>query len=648
MKKRENPISCKHLKSKKSQVTVFVIIAIIIAASIASYFVIKKVYSPTIPQAITPVNDYYLSCVKSVVLDGANIMASQGGYIELPDFEPGSEHAPFSNQLGFMGRAVPYWYYISGNGIAKEQAPTKSEMESQLADYLEQQIISQCDFGNFNEQGFEVYLDPVVSARTTINSGEISVSLNQEMIVSYGNDTYIIKAHAANVNSRLGRFYELAKEIYDYEQSEMFLENYSVDVLYTYAPVSGAELSCSPMIWNPNDVFSNLRTALEQNIQMLKIPGSYYTSSNEHTQYFIAGKGSDLKAESGEAVNFLYSPLWPSRLEVWPTENDIMLANPVGNQPGLSAMGFCYVPYKFVYDVYFPVLIQIYNPDNSEEVFQFPIAVVLNKNVPRESLDSAYIEPTFSVCENANTEISAYTYNLNLEPVEANLKFKCITDVCNLGTTKIYNETGYSSLEALVPQCVNGVLIASAPGYKDKKYFISTNQEIVADIILSKKYKIPLEVYVDGSLSNEFSVITLSEISDENTSEYVGAVSYPYSREIEVSDGYYAVDVKTYRTSAINIPATTQDYCAKVPRAGVLGVLGLEEEKCSQITIPGQTVSSSLGAGGKTNYYFTQNELESANVIKIYTTSIAQPSSIAQLSSTYDQIEKQNIEVVVA
>jgi hypothetical protein len=643
MQKREYNISW---KSKKSQITLFVILAIIIVVIIAGYFILRSIYFPEVPKAIAPVNDYYLSCVKAVASEGANIMESQGGYIELPDFEAGSDYAPFSNQLGFMGMAVPYWYYISGNGVAKEQVPTKASMQEQLANYIEGEINNKCDFGSFKTQGFEVYLNPGgISAKTTINTDAISVSVNQEMIVVYENSTYTINSHSAQANSHLGRFYDLAKKIYDYEQSRMFLENYSSDVLYTYAPVSGAEISCAPKIWNPTEVFSGLRTALEQNIQMLKVQGDYYTSANEHTPYFIVGKGSDLKTDTGTAVNFVYSKAWPSRLEVWPTENDLMIANPVGNQPGLSAMGFCYVPYKFVYDVYFPVLIQVYNPSDATEVFQFPVAVVLNKNVPREALDSGYIEPVASICNNANTQLSVYTYDIHLNPIEANIKFKCLTDVCHLGITEIDNETGSFSLEKAVPQCANGVLIASADGYREEKYPISTNEKTLAEIILAKKYKMALEIYIDGALSNDFSVLTINDILGENDTEYAESVSYPSTKTIELAEGNYNFDLKVYKGSSITIPATTRDYCAKIPRGGVLGLFGLEEEQCMETTIPSQTVSNILGAGGKINYYAGLTELENAQVMRVYATSIKQPASVEEIGAVYDQIEKQNIDI---
>jgi len=61
-----------------------------------------------------------------------------------------------------------------------------------------------------------------------------------------------------------------------------------------------------------------------------------------------------------------------------------LIANPVGNQPGLGVLCFCYVPYHFVYNIGYPVLIQVYS---GEEIFQFPVAVVVKGNKPREALD---------------------------------------------------------------------------------------------------------------------------------------------------------------------------------------------------------------------------------------------------------------------
>jgi hypothetical protein len=68
-----------------------------------------------------------------------------------------------------------------------------------------------------------------------------------------------------------------AKQINDKENSQYFLENYAIDSLYLYAPVVGSELSCSPLIWTPSEVFKDIDSALEANIGLIKVKGDYYS-----------------------------------------------------------------------------------------------------------------------------------------------------------------------------------------------------------------------------------------------------------------------------------------------------------------------------------------------------------------------------------
>ena len=50
---------------------------------------------------------------------------------------------PFSSQLNFLGDFIPYWYYVSGNNIQKEQMPSKNDMEEQLEEFIEEKIMIQ-------------------------------------------------------------------------------------------------------------------------------------------------------------------------------------------------------------------------------------------------------------------------------------------------------------------------------------------------------------------------------------------------------------------------------------------------------------------------------------------------------------------------
>jgi hypothetical protein len=379
----------------------------------------------------------------------------------------------------------------------------------------------------------------------------------------------------------------------------------------------------------------------------LKFKGDYYTPKNKYTNYFVVGEESSLELNNAQ-VAFRYGADWPSRFEVWPTKNNLMIANPIGNQQGLAVMGFCYAPYKFVYDMYFPVLVQIMSQDG-EEVFQFPVSVVIAKNNPKQALPADYTESETRICDNANTEITVTTYNINLEPVEADVEFKCLEDTCSLGKTQVGNGTGNESgdamLTALVPQCVNGILVAKNKDYSDKKYIISTNEENYADIVLDRKYKMNLEIYVNGVLSQDLSILGVNEVV-ENSTNSLQTVAYPYNREIELSEGNYNFELMVYKAGSVTVPATTSRQCVTVPQSGILGLFGMEEEKCTDINLPSQKLTNVVYAGGNTNYYATPSELEKARTMKVYATSVKMPSSYEQIPETYDSLEGKSLDIV--
>jgi len=623
--------------SRTGQVTIFVIIAIVLVLAIGGYFLLKNTVFTQVPKSISPVQEYYSSCIRGLILDAASVAGSHAGYIENPDFTPGNNYAPFSSELDFLGTGIPYWYYISSSGLPKEQIPSKKQMEQQFNNYLEQQITI-CNLDSFVTQGYGINLGQA-KFKTSINADKINVDLSQRIQINFGEDKYSVSGFNVETSSKLGAFYDLAKKIYDYQIKNAFLENYSRDVLYTYAPVSGTKFECSPVIWNPNDVLNKLRKALEVNIQAIKVQGDYYTGAND---YYVVGKGSDLNLKN-EQVNFLYSENWAGRFEVWPTKGGLMQANPLGTQPGLSGMGFCYAPYKFVYDLYFPVLIQI-SDRTGEELFQFPFAVVISKNVPRVAQESVYIEQQASICDNANTEISVSTYNVNLEPIEAALQFKCVNDVCHIGKTQLDNQTSMSTLSASVPQCYNGFIIANAPGYKEKKYQISTNSETSADIILDREYQLSVEVYVDRVLTSDSSILV---ITDSNDASFGANLAYPQNNKLALAEGDYLFDLKVFRQNALTLPPITSTQCVNVPKEGLLGFLGLEEEKCTTINVPSQTLTNVLYAGGKINQYITPSELEGASTLKIYATSIGLPANYEDIALGYDRIQTKSLYVEI-
>jgi len=619
---------------KKGHVSVFIIVAIVLVGLIIAYFVLTSSDNAGVPQNFQPVYNYYLQCIQSNTEEGAKILGSKGGYIENPTFDAGSEYMPFSSELSFLGIGVPYWYYISANGIVKEQVPALTEIENQLNEYIINEM-KYCDFSEFEKQGYTIVYDEP-SVKTRINSNTIDVEVEQNLILSFGTEYFRKDSHSTKINSALGKFYEFAQKVYSVHNEGMFLENYTVDILRLYAPVDDTELTCSPKIWKVSDIREDLTEAISANIPAIKIKGDYYTLSSEENKYFEVDVGEDANFD----VNFFYSPDWPMKMEVWPSEDGLMTADPVGIQENLGMLGFCYVPYHFVYDLAYPVMIQLYAGD---EMFQFPVVVYINKNKPREpAITDSVPQVVPELCDHKVRDITISTYNTTLDPVEAKIKFKCFDTSCSLGNTSIEGED--STLTTKIPQCVNGFLIATAEGYDTKKYLLSDMSESSSFLVLEKNYNLSLEVERGGNLlSDDYAVLNFIKIGDTNTSK---TFSYPEQKYITLSPGDYEITAYIYSNSTIRLEGSTTEKCVDVPKSGLLGVVGLTEKKCFDMNIPNQIVSSAVSGGGTQNYYITESELSESSKLIISAKSFGVPNSATELQKNYNSISTNDLEVI--
>lgn len=615
-------------ENKRGQVTVFIIVAIIIVAAIGVFFLIKSQISTTeIPANLEPVYAAFLSCIEEDTLVGISVLESQGGYIELPEFESGSAYMPFSSQLSFLGNPIPYWYYVSGNNIQKEQVPSLKNMEEQLGDFIEDKIHG-CLLDSYLESGYGISMGDEVEANIDIRDEEVEINLKMLLGLERANDTASVRNHNVVVNSRLGKLYDEAREIYDYEQDTLFLENYGVDTLRLYAPVDGVELSCSPKIWNADEVFDELQLAIEANTNALKVDGGDFELQSRENRYFVV----DVPGIESNVL-FWNSRNWSSSFEVNPSEESVLMANPIGNQPGMGALGFCYIPYHFVYNVNYPVLVQVYQ---GQEIFQFPLAVVIQGNKPREALDTSAVGvPESELCTYRNTEMRVEVYDTSLNPVVANISFECFGEICGIGTTE-----SDGSLVGLFPQCVNGFVVARAEGYEMSRENVETTaQEGIVFLIMDKIYKKDVNLKLNGKDYSGEAIINF--ISNDSSA----TVIYPEQKEVKLSEGQYEVQVYIYRNASIKLEEQTQEQCLEVPQEGLGGLFGITDEECFDITIPAQVISNALMGGGKQNYYVVESELQGSMIIDINAEGLPVPSNIEDLQKNYIEFEDKGLDI---
>lgn len=609
----------------KAQVTLFVIIGILIIASAGLVFFISK--EGAINKEIMPVESKILECIESTANEGADILGEQGGYIQLPKFEAGNAYIPFANQFNFFGSKLPYWVYTSSNGLIKEQVPTTSLMETQLADYINERI-NECDLSEFENNNYIIEKEESAKSKAVIREKEIYVEIEWPVTVTFGNAKQRVVTHKTSVKNNLGGLYSTAKLIFEKEKKGLIFENYTIDVLTLYAPGTNVELSCAPKIWSKQKVISDLKEALKVNLQSVKFSGDYFSLNKEENKYFVTNLG---KKVSGN-INVVYDTNFPTQIEIEPSSNDLLRADPVGIQEGLGMLGLCYVPYHFVYSMEYPLVVQVF--DENYKMFQFSVTVSIKNNMPRgQSAEEQPPEIENTFCEYKTTPVQLSIIDRNGRPVNANISYKCHTSLCRIG------ESENGRLEENFPQCINGFIVAESNGYAASTLQLSTNEEASAVVIMPKKYNLNVEALVSDKLLDKEDNALISFTSPD----YSASAYLPEQNEISLPEGVYNITAFVFKKTNITLEKESSNICVKVPKAGVLGALGFEEEECYDVEMPKQELSQVAFGGGETILDITEEELSASSKIEVGITGNPIPKTLDELQTNYNLIAQGKI-----
>ena len=182
------------------------------------------------------------------------------------------------------------------------------------------------------------------------------------------------------------------------------------------------------------------------------------------------------------------------------------------------------------------------------------MAVIVSGNLPRNALNGTAIATTPPVlCQNENTPINVNVFDLNSNPVNANISYECFGETCNIG------QTNSGALTADFPQCENGYVVASAPGFATGRSLFTTTQTGSVSIILNKLHNEGIDLKLDGTDYTGNALITFT--SSDGTAQ---TVIYPQQTSVQLSQADYTVQVYIYRNSSITIGATTTQQCVNV------------------------------------------------------------------------------------
>lgn len=612
-----------NLKSKKAQLTLFVIIGIIIVVlAVSIYFVVTKTSLIT---RENEVETYFKTCVDEKVKEVVATAELQGGFLELPQFESGSDVFPFSSYFNFLALDIPYWFYISGNGIQKIQQPKIEDIERQFGDYLK---ISIEDCTNFEKNskfyGINITYENISDLKVNINANNIETIVYFPLLVKSQDIDFRISEHKISTSSSFGSLYNEASKFFNEETQKAILESYALDVINNYAPVDGLEISCAPKIWSKEQIQNDLRLAFQENIQSLKVSGSDYRLRYSENKYFV------IRSSVTKQINFLYLKNWLTKIEVWPNEGAFLKAEPIGNQENLGSLGFCLIPYHFVYDASFPVLVQI---SDGTEIFQFPLLVVIDKMSPRNLTINETSQVEFDLCKTEGQTGTVFTSYQN-KPISSEISFRCLMQTCKIGETNLSENE--ARLTAKFPKCVNGILTAQSRGYKDAEAVVSTNEPFILSMNLVPLYNLTIELNAE---QDETAMISFASES------YSTSVFYPQQSSLTIPEGNYEVKVQIQKPSSIVLGSQQVEECINIPASGIPGMMGMTTEQCYNLTLPSSQLTNVPIGGGLSDFYVTDAELKDSKKIKIQAEKFDVPQTSEDVMDIYDMISISPIKI---
>ena len=633
---------------RKAQVTPFVAIGLIIVALVGLFLIygdqlgkVELLEDIVIPKEVQVINNAVDECIRIVSSEALNLAGSQGGYVYVNQEGFISPVDPFTNNLVFGNSQIPYWFYISSNNIRKEQVPSKTQMKSQLENYIKINL-KNC-LGNFTQfEGYEI-IQGETDADVNIGINSVNVVVNWPLNIKYRERNFRLEKFSQDFDVPLGKLYDLALKIYNDENKNYFLEEKTIDMLVVYdeIPYSETNFNCGIKIWTRTNVEKSLRKVISQNIPAIKVKGTNYDNVDKYFEW------DAIKTRENLDINLMYLQDWPLQMDVFPRDGEILKSDQViGNDEVTRLLGslFCINNYHFVYDIKYPVMIVL---SRDGYIFQFATMVVIDNNLPRENRQVRDFSNTEGkICDAKVTPIkvnvNAYDNNGNIYPINnVNIKYRCSTTECEIGESK--------DLVLQFPACLNGEVIAEKEGYHFDKKTISTNKEGSVALNLEPLYELDYDIVLIKKLTRvestpEKEQVLFNFINEEK--DYRTSVAWQEEdRKIKLIPGKYKVESYILDEAGVKVKIEGKkiERCVDVPKP-ILGILfGVTDKKCVEEEIPETEIEQVLVGGANFEFEFTRNDLVNNKKITLYTLIDKKPASYDDIQDIYDGLDRRDL-----
>lgn len=288
---------CSIFSGKKSQVTLFIIIGIIILAGATVIFMLRGRVSEMpaevavaerVPDEFKPIKDFIESCLNKKLKEAFIIIGQHGGYLDMSDAEISGRSftlnpdEPTSSDAAFMtpyeSSHVSYWWYMKTDNkcmnciLTDENKPGLDYIKRQ-SDYYIYNHLEECidGFRSFKSEGFSIDTLGEPSADTQITENDVVVTLTYPINVTIEDNTASMSRYFTKIQLDFKDFYELADKINRAEMNSSFLEYVAKQIIGVYGsgadtsrlpPIYAREESHVPKIWSRTIVDKSFRSLL--------------------------------------------------------------------------------------------------------------------------------------------------------------------------------------------------------------------------------------------------------------------------------------------------------------------------------------------------------------------------------------------------
>lgn len=639
---------------KKGQISLFIIIGIVIIAIIGLiFFVRSQILSSnlstqaqsieTVPQELRPVKQAIDNCVNQVSSEGLSLIGFQGGYYNIPkDTLSRGLYNEFSNSLEVLsGLNTAYWFYETNNGLQKLNIPSKDDIKSNINNYVTDNIDSciSSELESLRSQGFEINAKGSLKVTSNLQDQYVEILVNYPLDVNYKGTGKIITNYYAKLNDPLSELYDMSVNVINTQNSAYYLENITLDILEVYndIPFADQNVDCVPKVWLAQDIKNNLKRHISDNMKAVTIKNSASYSSNPYYQLQLSKSYSDVDAK------FNYQDNWNIDVEIDGGKDVLKEDNVVSsNNPATKLLAgiLCLNSYQFIYDIKYPVLVQL---TKNGYTLQFATMVIIKNNQPKVNRlgfsDLPENDKAFCKATPYNSTIVVNNFETGAALENADISVKCITTSCPLGKTSF--DGIQNSLTTSIPSCVNAEISATKEGFNDNSIITDTNNPLSLSIQLKPKHKLKLNIQVidNGEIRNlKSDEDVLIQFTQSNDNYF--ALADKSSGSIDLIQGQYNINsYLTVNSNNITIQGTTAQKCVDVPKSGILGLFGLKNRQCFTANIDPVNVDQVLSGGDNFNYNLASSDLSSSDELIIYVTKNPTPTNVDELKSITDIIQ---------